>query len=82
MSEMLGRWISHSILEIEVEMTLLTQRIMGDSCSEIQLDSEPEFKKSVNGTPFISSQSDGPPPQTGYHRRSPASIPKNHVNNQ
>ena len=82
MGEMSGRWKSHSILKIEVEMTLLIQRIMGDGCFEIQLDSKLEFAKSVNTTAFNSLQSDGPPPTNGGRRCSPASISQNHVNNQ
>lgn len=45
--EMLERWKSCPTLEIESEMTLLTQRIMGDGFFGIQLESEPEVAKAV-----------------------------------
>lgn len=45
--EMLERWEAHSTIEIESEMTLLTQRIMGDGFFGIQLESEPEVAEAV-----------------------------------
>ncbi|MDB4380072.1 cytochrome P450 [Mariniblastus sp.] len=46
-SEMLERWQSHPTVEIETEMTLLTQRIMGDGFFGLQLESEPEVAEAV-----------------------------------